>query len=162
VIQVDNFASYARSRFISKKILIKLLKAHENEMKSLTSPLKEGMALALISQAKSKGIDPDQMAAQQQQLTNVDEADRLLQILYEEYEQALKQSNSLDFDDLLRYGVKLFDHKPNLAHWCRHILVDELLVPISALMFVLLISRRRGQPGHEPHAVPANAWHCQL
>ena len=45
--------------------------------------------------------------------------------IYEEYENALRQSNSLDFDDLLVFGARLFAHRP-VVTWCKHVLVDEL------------------------------------
>ena len=89
------------------------------------SSLKEGAILSYISKAKSKGLAPGDIAAQQHQTSNLDEKDQLMLAIYEEYEVALKKSNSLDFDDLLIYGVKLFEQKPNLGHWCKHILVDE-------------------------------------
>jgi DNA helicase-2/ATP-dependent DNA helicase PcrA len=53
--------------------------------------------------------------------------------IYENYEKALKRSNSLDFDDLLLFGVKLFRNHPKAVDWCSHVLIDELyvLVPTS-------------------------------
>lgn len=45
--------------------------------------------------------------------------------LYGEYELALRESNSLDFDDLLVFGLKLFRSHPGVLEHCRHILVDE-------------------------------------
>jgi DNA helicase II / ATP-dependent DNA helicase PcrA len=45
------------------------------------------------------------------------------------YQLALRKSNSLDFDDLLVYGVKLFEwNDGQLVKWCKHVLVDELQV----------------------------------
>jgi DNA helicase II / ATP-dependent DNA helicase PcrA len=50
--------------------------------------------------------------------------DRVLQEIYEAYEQALRDLNGLDFDDLLVFGVKLLkDH--HIAE-VEHLFVDEL------------------------------------
>lgn len=46
--------------------------------------------------------------------------------LYGLYEQKLAENNSLDFDDLLVYGVRLFGENPKVGKWCKHVLVDEL------------------------------------
>ena len=48
--------------------------------------------------------------------------------LYAEYETALRESNSLDFDDLLVFGLRLFREVPKVLESCRHILVDEFQV----------------------------------
>ena len=49
--------------------------------------------------------------------------------VYEEYEQALRASNAVDFDDLLVKTLELFDRCPELARAysdrCLHLLVDE-------------------------------------
>ncbi|KAF8896349.1 P-loop containing nucleoside triphosphate hydrolase protein [Infundibulicybe gibba] len=45
--------------------------------------------------------------------------------IYEKYERLLRQSNSLDFDDLLLFGVQLFTQHKRAVSWCQHILVDE-------------------------------------
>lgn len=48
--------------------------------------------------------------------------------LYGEYEAALREANSLDFDDLLVFGLRLFTEAPRVLESCRHILVDEFQV----------------------------------
>lgn len=48
--------------------------------------------------------------------------------LYAEYEEALRESNSLDFDDLLVFGLRLFRSAPRVLESCFHILVDEFQV----------------------------------
>lgn len=48
--------------------------------------------------------------------------------LYAEYEAALREANSLDFDDLLVFGLRLFRTAPRVISHCRHILVDEFQV----------------------------------
>lgn len=50
---------------------------------------------------------------------------RIIATIYKEYEKTLRSTNSLDFDDLLVYGVKLFGKHRKAAAWCRHVLVDE-------------------------------------
>ena len=48
--------------------------------------------------------------------------------VYARYQETLRDHNSLDFDDLLVYGVRLFKEHNKVANWCHHILVDELYV----------------------------------
>lgn len=55
-----------------------------------------------------------------------DDLQRMVADIYDDYESALKRNNSLDFDDLLIYGVKLFEVSPHILQECKHILVDEL------------------------------------
>lgn len=110
----------------SKKMLVKLVKKHEAKINNLPEPFKEAFAIAFISKSKARDLSPHDVAVMQQQAPHTSEAETIAQVIYEDYEEALKKSNSLDFDDLLCYGVKLFQQKPNLAHWCKHILVDEL------------------------------------
>lgn len=52
----------------------------------------------------------------------------LLEDIFNAYEKEKKASKCLDFDDLLHYGLKLFNHpsfKARMQHTVRHILVDE-------------------------------------
>lgn len=92
----------------------------------------------MISKAKSKGIaaadylnfaqSNKEAKAKESGLSNdgVGDLDRIVADIYEGYERALRRSNSLDFDDLLIYGVKLFTTHPRAVEWCQHVLVDEL------------------------------------
>jgi DNA helicase-2/ATP-dependent DNA helicase PcrA len=95
--------------------------------------------MSLISKAKSKGHSPDEIIAQNQRRTipdNVsgtahvickpDDIDSIVAAIYKDYEKHLTQNNSLDFDDLLLYGVKLFSQHQRAVRWCKHVLVDEL------------------------------------
>lgn len=66
-----------------------------------------------------------------------DNTRRLLAEVYAGYETVLQENNALDFDDLLIYGVKLFKDHQAATRWCNHILVDELLVTSSLLLYVL-------------------------
>lgn len=108
----------------SKKLISKLLKPFDEELKAQSIELKESTILSSISTAKSKGLSASQLNSNA--LATDDQIALLISKIYQEYTDALIASNSLDFDDLLVYGVKLFETKPNLAHWCSHILVDEL------------------------------------
>lgn len=81
----------------------------------------------MISKAKTKGISPKDFRT-----FDIDTPagrtpiDQIIAGIYEAYEAKLRANNSLDFDDLLIYGVQLFKtHPPSIA-WCKHVLVDEL------------------------------------
>jgi DNA helicase-2/ATP-dependent DNA helicase PcrA len=45
--------------------------------------------------------------------------------IYRQYEETLRSADSLDFDDLLLFGLKLFRAAPKILEDCKHILVDE-------------------------------------
>ncbi|KIJ66868.1 hypothetical protein HYDPIDRAFT_149901 [Hydnomerulius pinastri MD-312] len=116
-----------------KKTVAKLLKARENTLASKDFSLKEGTVLSMISKAKAKGEKPADVCPTKTAKSKKkhfkqpvpDDVQRVFAEVYEEYEKFLRQSNSLDFDDLLVYGVKLFSKHPRQTEWCRHILVDE-------------------------------------
>ncbi len=78
--------------------------------------------LAAISRAKNELVGPDEYPVR----TYYDE---IVVRAYRRYEEALRSSNALDFDDLLMETVDLFRHAPEvLARYrerYRHILVDE-------------------------------------
>ncbi|MEE9162459.1 MAG: UvrD-helicase domain-containing protein, partial [Candidatus Neomarinimicrobiota bacterium] len=77
-----------------------------------------------ISWAKNRMLSPEELAAQ----SNGIEADILINV-YQGYQQALKDNQALDFDDLLLLPLALFDEHPKrLAHYqklFKYILVDE-------------------------------------
>lgn len=116
----------------------KLLKAHKQAVMAKRITLKEEAVLSLISKAKAKGLSPDHIAALLDPKSNTtkskkvdtksisDLIDTTHLDLYREYEATLRNNNSLDFDDLLVYGVKLFRYHLKVRNWCKHILVDEL------------------------------------
>ena len=107
----------------SKKIISKILKGHADELSSEEFQFKEGLILASISKFKAKGLSPTDV---RRASTPNDTVQAMISRFYEDYDSALKESNSLDFDDLLVYGVKLFTREPKAIRWCRHVLVDEL------------------------------------
>lgn len=65
---------------------------------------------------------------------------RIVADVYVDYAKELRTNNSLDFDDLLVYGVKLLKNHPQVVRKTRHVLVDELSVRIGiSAMCVFLI-----------------------
>jgi len=80
--------------------------------------------LSRISAAKNRGVTPDQMQSEA-----YDSNTRNLAALFERYESKLRQSNALDFDDLLLKTVALFDDAPDVAEAYnrrfRYVMVDE-------------------------------------
>lgn len=89
--------------------------------------MKDFFVLSIISKAKSKAQSPDDLSVEAER--DNDDVKRITTQMYEEYDATLKRNNSLDFDDLLVYGVRLFQKSPQILKGCRHILVDELYVP---------------------------------
>ena len=122
----------------SKRIVSKLLKPYSDILASNDTSLKEVVCYSMISRAKSKGETPEDIMPRQrsQQRKAVSSAtpknptedvvQRVFAEIYRDYEKSLRQSNSLDFDDLLVFGVRLFSQHPKYATWCQHVLVDEL------------------------------------
>ncbi|KAH7884318.1 P-loop containing nucleoside triphosphate hydrolase protein [Phlebopus sp. FC_14] len=109
----------------SKKIVANLLKDH---FTSSELTIKEGLVSSMISKAKAKGDRPRDMyrhAAKGAKSKLPKPLQHLVADVYEEYENFLRQNNSLDFDDLLVFGVRLFTENPQHTKWCRHVLVDE-------------------------------------
>ncbi|KIO28354.1 hypothetical protein M407DRAFT_22412 [Tulasnella calospora MUT 4182] len=107
----------------SKATVAKLLKAKQQRLKDLSLDLNPSAVLSHISKAKSRADTPEDVAAEAEKQN--DDVQRFIADVYEEYESALRRNNSLDFDDLLIYGVKLFEGSPHILQGCKHILVDE-------------------------------------
>ena len=80
--------------------------------------------LARISAAKNRGVSPEKMRD-----GAYDPSTRNLAALFERYESKMRQSNALDFDDLLLKTVALFDDAPDVADGYnrrfRYVMVDE-------------------------------------
>ncbi|KAG2149079.1 P-loop containing nucleoside triphosphate hydrolase protein, partial [Suillus bovinus] len=119
----------------SKRIVTKLLKPYEDFLSSKDIQVNASTLCSLISRAKSKGETPEDVMpckegrhvsskAAFSKSTNED-FQRVFAEIYRDYEKTLRKSNSLDFDDLLLFGVRLFSQHPRYAAWCQHILVDE-------------------------------------
>ncbi|ORY24047.1 P-loop containing nucleoside triphosphate hydrolase protein [Naematelia encephala] len=109
-----------------KKIMSGLLKAKAEYLEASRMQLKDRAVLSEISKAKAKGESPDDMAIRAaSDPSSSTSTTAIIAELYAEYEAALQEANSLDFDDLLVYGVKLFKAAPRILETCKHILVDE-------------------------------------
>ncbi|KAH9939503.1 UvrD-helicase-domain-containing protein [Amylocystis lapponica] len=116
----------------SKKIIVKLLKSYKDFLEERNITLKDGTIMSKISRAKAKGHSPEdllkELAIKKRQggfgqLTL--DIDSVVAHIYKDYDKTLRRNNSLDFDDLLVFGVKLFSEHKKSAAWCRHVLVDE-------------------------------------
>ncbi|KAG1883398.1 P-loop containing nucleoside triphosphate hydrolase protein, partial [Suillus subluteus] len=119
----------------SKRIVTKLLKPYSDFLSSNDIQVNAATLCSLISRAKSKGETPEDVMPRKEgrhvsskaassKSTNED-FQRVFAEIYRDYEKTLRKSNSLDFDDLLLFGVRLFSRHPRYAAWCQHILVDE-------------------------------------
>jgi len=77
-----------------------------------------------ISEAKSKLVEPKDMIDKTQ--TYFDE---VVHRVYQRYEELLRENNALDFDDLLKKTVQLFDNHPDVLvkYQSRylHVMIDE-------------------------------------
>ena len=133
----------------SKKIVAKLLKPYQGRLKGRNLTLKEGTVLSQISKLKAKGLSADDTLAkvaeanarpQEERVSRameraVNGGDKgsllegdlgeIIAAIYKDYEKTLREANSLDFDDLLVFGVKMFAGHKKASAWCRHVLVDE-------------------------------------
>jgi DNA helicase II / ATP-dependent DNA helicase PcrA len=80
--------------------------------------------ISRISYAKNHGVTPEQYASRFPSETAED-----VGLLYEKYNSRLRNSNSLDFDDLLLKSVAVLEKMPELrkhySDWYSYILVDE-------------------------------------
>ncbi|KAK7050941.1 ATP-dependent DNA helicase srs2 [Paramarasmius palmivorus] len=118
----------------SKKIIGTLLKAHKGKLDEKEITLKDHTVQSMISKAKAKSLSAKQYGDIVHERIHAnatgtrsisDEIDLVVAAVYEEYEKQLRRSNSLDFDDLLVYGLKLFMQHKRAVSWCKHVLVDE-------------------------------------
>ncbi|AUB27794.1 DNA helicase II/ATP-dependent DNA helicase PcrA [Cryptococcus neoformans] len=109
-----------------KKIMSGILKNRKAALDEASMSLKEGVVLSEISKAKAKGEPPEAMVIRAAQNKNASTNTlAVIADLYEEYQLALTEANSLDFDDLLLYALRLFKEAPRVVENIRHILVDE-------------------------------------
>lgn len=87
----------------------------------ITSPRS---VLSRISAAKNRGVTPERMEGEA-----YDPSARNLAAIFKAYESKLRQSNALDFDDLLLKTVALFDDAADVAEEYnrrfRYVMVDE-------------------------------------
>lgn len=108
-----------------KKIMKELIKPIAISLKERNLAIKEGQVLSEISKAKAKEEGPEEMILRAQSMGSRGEILVVIAHLYKSYEHALRTSDSLDFDDLLLFGLKLFRATPSILKNCKHILVDE-------------------------------------
>ncbi|KAG8813457.1 hypothetical protein FRC19_002409 [Serendipita sp. 401] len=123
----------------SKKIINRILKdivatSGSHASGNQKSELKDSIALELISKAKAKGLNPEELEAKVrrdiQANVTVPKGETnphvMLQLVpvYSQYIDECKRHNALDFDDLLAYGVKLLKARPDCVD-CQHVFVDE-------------------------------------
>ena len=108
-----------------------------------------------ISFAKGKGWGPEEylndwlqkhkrMAHNSNVVIKPDIRTRTTYEVFKEYNLILRRNNSLDFDDLLIYGVDLVGNHPKTTKWCQHILVDELWVRHRTSVPLSLIKKTIG------------------
>lgn len=102
-------------------------------------------ALPAISRAKEKNMSP---AAFELEAGDDFRLKKIASVYYK-YQQALRQANALDFDDMLRLTVMLFEKNPDvLEHYTRrfrYILVDEYqdTNPVQYKLISLLAGQRQ-------------------
>ncbi|KAJ3478605.1 hypothetical protein NLI96_g9642 [Meripilus lineatus] len=123
----------------SKKIVKKLLGPYKKQLEDLEVSLQEGTVLSRISKAKAKGLRPaDVLSAvkvpkkgsvkgteRAMEENRYDFIERVVAEIYRDYQKQLTRNNSLDFDDLLVFGVRLLKDNSKVGKWCKHVLVDE-------------------------------------
>jgi DNA helicase II / ATP-dependent DNA helicase PcrA len=102
----------------------RLIKKILEEIKVPEKELSPREIISRISYAKNRQVAPEQYADQ-----FPSEAAEDVEFIYEKYCARLRNSNSLDFDDLLLKSVAVLEKMPELkkyySDWYRYILVDE-------------------------------------
>ena len=90
-----------------------------------TKVYKEKAILGAISSAKDELISPEEYTLN----TMGDFGKKKIADAYREYQQQLKSSNALDFDDLIVKAVELFQNCPDVLEYYqerfKYIMVDE-------------------------------------
>ncbi|KAH9850321.1 UvrD-helicase-domain-containing protein [Lenzites betulinus] len=145
----------------SKKIIARLLKPYKDILASKNITLTENSVVSIISKVKAKGwtaddarrhVEERNAETPQQRLDRLmsgkndfweGEIGFILADIYKDYEKDLRTSNSLDFDDLLVFGVKLFGQHAKASSWCRHVLVDEYQ-DTNIMQYDLMVHIARG------------------
>lgn len=161
-----------------------ILKIYKEYLQMRNITITEGTVMSLVSKAKAKGLQPvdilndawkdaprkgkaktkvdltideDELNGDLDGLTTPQVIDYLVGQIYARYERILQDNNSLDFDDLLVYGVKLFGDNPRVVKWCKHVLVDELYVHY---LLELVLGLNLAKSRHEYDAIRAHASSC--
>ena len=114
-----NFSIYDETD--SNRVIQKVLREKHLENDSIKDRIKDH-----ISEAKNGGLSPDEYFKDINGIVNDAE---LVCDIYERYEELLKLSNAMDFDDLLHKVKKLFEENPDVLEIYqtrfRYIHVDE-------------------------------------
>ncbi|WVQ74660.1 hypothetical protein IAR50_004262 [Cryptococcus sp. DSM 104548] len=109
-----------------KKMIANMIKERKEQLAEMSMSIKEGTVLSEISNAKAKGESPEEMGSRARNTNNLSTSTLLvISQLYQEYQVQLRENNSLDFDDLLVYALRLFTEAPRVVENVKHILVDE-------------------------------------
>jgi len=102
----------------------RLVKQALEEINVSEQDLKPRDVLSRISYAKNHGVAPENYAAR-----FPSDAAKDVEYIYEKYDSRLRNSNSLDFDDLLLKSVAVLKKNQGLqryySDWYKYILVDE-------------------------------------
>ena len=105
----------------SQRLMQMVLKAQDVDVKRFTPK----MVAARVSDLKNELIGPERYA----EVAGKDPVSRIVAAAYAEYDKRLRDSNAVDFDDLIMRTVLLLQRNPLIAeHYhrrFRHILVDE-------------------------------------
>lgn len=105
----------------SQRLMQMVLKAQDVDVKRFTPK----MVAARVSDLKNELIGPERYA----EAAGKDPVSRVVAAAYAEYDKRLRDSNAVDFDDLIMRTVLLLQRNPLIAeHYhrrFRHILVDE-------------------------------------
>ena len=115
----DNFVIYDTS---DQKTLVKNILKDKGITEKEYPPQ---YVLAIISDCKEKEIDPETYKAE----SGSTEKNKVIYMIYRDYEERLKANNAMDFDDLLLNTVKLFKKSEDVLEKYRrrfrYVMVDE-------------------------------------
>lgn len=96
---------------VDKDDSLSLMKAIGKELAINPKQFPPGMIATTISRLKSELVSPEQYIAQDQ---SADQFGQMLGATYAAYQKRLRQSNAMDFDDLLMNTAILFEQNPQI------------------------------------------------
>ncbi|KZT02552.1 UvrD-helicase-domain-containing protein [Laetiporus sulphureus 93-53] len=123
----------------SKKMIKTCYETYKDVLEDSGIVIAEAAVASIISKAKAEGHSAADFLKKCRHITQsirksssnapgtrkIDNIHAVVAKVYQKYQDHLRAANSLDFDDLLMYGVELLSRDPTISEWCRHILVDE-------------------------------------
>ena len=121
-----------------------LVKKAMKELEMDPEQIRPRSLLEAISKAKNEQLDPEQFASQAGSYY-----EELAAKVYARYQKELEDTNSLDFDDMIRLTVKLFSQHPQVLEkyqqLFRYVMVDEYQ-DTNALQYTLvhLLAKKHG------------------